>query len=177
MEENVGRLSDKVTIITGGAGGIGAATGLLFCEEGARVALVDSDRAAMDVTLADIRAKVPGAQVTGIIANVAREDAATNPAGNKALGEQMNALKGWAKCWPSLLTMWNHESGWRQNADNPGSSAYGIPQALPGRKMATAGADWQTNPATQIKWGLGYIKSIYGDPCKAWAFEEANGYY
>ena len=50
------------------------------------------------------------------------------------------------------------------------SGAYGIPQALPGSKMASAGADWQTNPATQIKWGLGYIKAIYGDPCKAWAF-------
>lgn len=76
MEENVGRLSDKVAIITGGAGGIGAATGLLFCEEGARVALVDSDQGAMDAALADIRAKVPGAQLTGIVADVAREEAA-----------------------------------------------------------------------------------------------------
>ena len=59
----------------------------------------------------------------------------------------------------------------------PASGAYGIPQALPGSKMASAGADWQTNPATQIKWGLGYIKAIYGNPCSAWAFEEANGYY
>jgi hypothetical protein len=53
----------------------------------------------------------------------------------------------------------------------------GIPQALPGSKMASAGADWQTNPATQIKWGLGYIKAIYGDPCKAWAFWQVNHYY
>src|SRR4051794_10505220 len=76
MEENVDRLANKTAIITGGAGGIGAATGLLFCEEGARVALVDSDQGAMDATLADIRAKVPGAQVTGIIGDVAREEAA-----------------------------------------------------------------------------------------------------
>ena len=75
-----------------------------------------------------------------------------------------------------LVDIWNRESGWRYDAENA-SGAYGIPQALPGSKMASAGADWQTNPATQIKWGLGYIKSIYGDPCKAWAFEEANGYY
>ena len=75
-----------------------------------------------------------------------------------------------------LKDIWNRESGWRYDAENP-SGAYGIPQALPGSKMSSAGADWQTNPATQIKWGLGYIKSIYGDPCKAWAFEEANGYY
>ncbi len=71
-----GRLADKVAIITGGAGGIGAATGLLFCEEGARVALVDSDQGAMDATLADIRAKVPGAQVIGIVTDVGQEKAA-----------------------------------------------------------------------------------------------------
>src|SRR5205085_4841139 len=76
-EETVGgRLADKVAIITGGAGGIGAATGLLFCQEGARVALVDSDGAAMDSTLADIRAKVPGAQVTGMVTDVGSEEAA-----------------------------------------------------------------------------------------------------
>ncbi len=107
----------------------------------------------------------------------ALKDAATNPAGNKALGQQMNALKGWAKCWPSLLTMWNHESGWRQNADNPSSSAYGIPQALPGSKMASAGPDWQHNSATQIAWGLGYIQARYNDPCGAWSFWQAHHWY
>jgi hypothetical protein len=75
-----------------------------------------------------------------------------------------------------LLDLWNHESGWRYDAENA-SGAYGIPQALPGSKMASAGPDWQTNPATQIKWGLGYIKQLYGNPCSAWAFEERNGYY
>jgi hypothetical protein len=75
-----------------------------------------------------------------------------------------------------LQDIWNRESGWRYDAENA-SGAYGIPQALPGSKMASAGADWQTNPATQISWGLGYIKAIYGNPCSAWAFEEANGYY
>ena len=75
-----------------------------------------------------------------------------------------------------LKEMWDRESGWRYDAENA-SGAYGIPQALPGSKMASAGADWQTNPATQIKWGLVYIKSIYGDPCKAWAFWQVNHYY
>jgi len=76
-----------------------------------------------------------------------------------------------------LKDMWDRESGWRYDAENPASGAYGIPQALPGSKMASAGADWQTNPATQIRWGLGYIKDIYGDPCKAWAFWQVNHYY
>ncbi len=75
-----------------------------------------------------------------------------------------------------LLDIWNRESGWRYDAENA-SGAYGIPQALPGDKMASAGADWQTDPATQIRWGLTYIKNTYGTPCSAWAFEEANGYY
>jgi hypothetical protein len=75
-----------------------------------------------------------------------------------------------------LLDLWNRESGWVYDAENA-SGAYGIPQALPGSKMASAGPDWQTNPATQIEWGLGYIKQLYGTPCGAWSFEEANGYY
>ena len=75
-----------------------------------------------------------------------------------------------------LNDIWTRESGWRWNAANA-SGAYGIPQALPGSKMASAGSDWQTNPATQIKWGLGYIQSVYGTPCSAWSFWQANGWY
>jgi hypothetical protein len=69
------------------------------------------------------------------------------------------------------------ESDWRVDADNPTSSAYGIPQALPGEKMASAGADWATNPETQIRWGLGYIRDVYGSPCSANAFKAANNWY
>jgi len=84
----VARLANKVVIITGGAGGIGAATGLLFCQEGARVALVDSDRDAMDAALADIRARVADARVTGIVTDVGRQDAAAEAmqAARKAFG-------------------------------------------------------------------------------------------
>lgn len=73
--------------------------------------------------------------------------------------------------------IWTQESQWQWNADNPTSSAYGIPQALPGSKMASEGADWRTNPVTQIKWGLKYIKSTYGTPCQAWAFKAGHGWY
>jgi hypothetical protein len=102
---------------------------------------------------------------------------ATNPAANQALGRQMNALKGWSACWPSLLTMWNHESGWNQHAMNPYGGAYGIPQSLPGSKMASAGPDWQNSSATQIAWGLGYIQARYHDPCGAWSWWQAHSWY
>ncbi|MDN5744927.1 MAG: lytic transglycosylase domain-containing protein [Nocardioidaceae bacterium] len=76
-----------------------------------------------------------------------------------------------------LESLWDRESGWRVNAANPSSSAYGIPQALPGSKMSSAGADWATNPATQIRWGLGYIQDRYGSPCGAWGHSQARGWY
>lgn len=73
--------------------------------------------------------------------------------------------------------IWNHESGWNVHADNPYSSAYGIPQALPGSKMSSAGPDWQNSAETQIKWGLNYIKERYGSACAAWSFKESHGWY
>jgi hypothetical protein len=76
-----------------------------------------------------------------------------------------------------LDSLWRQESGWNVYAQNPGSGAYGIPQALPGRKMASAGPDWRSNPATQIAWGLSYIESTYRSPCAAWAHEQATGWY
>ncbi len=80
------------------------------------------------------------------------------------------ASYGWdAAQFPCLVDLWNGESGWSWSAANPSSSAYGIPQALPGWKMASAGSDWLTNPATQIQWGMGYIKSVYGSPCRTWS--------
>jgi hypothetical protein len=101
-----------------------------------------------------------------------------NPGTAQSIAYNMMASFGFSPqtYFGCLLDIWNRESGWVYDAENA-SGAYGIPQALPGSKMASAGADWQTDPATQIRWGLGYIKDIYGNPCSAWAFEEANGYY
>jgi hypothetical protein len=76
-----------------------------------------------------------------------------------------------------LDSLWVRESNWNVYADNPISSAYGIPQSLPGSKMASAGSDWATNPVTQIKWGLGYIRDRYGSPCSAWGHSESVGWY
>ncbi|MCZ4512577.1 lytic transglycosylase domain-containing protein [Streptomyces sp. ActVer] len=79
------------------------------------------------------------------------------------------------QCFSNIV---ERESGWNYRADNPTSDAYGLMQALPGSKMSSAGADWATNPATQIKWGLSYMNSDrYGSPCAAWAFWQANNWY
>ncbi|ASY33002.1 MULTISPECIES: lytic transglycosylase domain-containing protein [unclassified Streptomyces] len=78
------------------------------------------------------------------------------------------------QCFSNIVS---HESGWNYRATNAGSGAYGLVQALPGSKMASAGADWQTNPATQIKWGLNYMDGRYGSPCGAWSFWQANSWY
>ena len=87
---------------------------------------------------------------------------------------------GWGEDqWSDLETLWEHESNWRWNADNPTSDAYGIPQSLPGSKMATdgGGPDWETNAVTQINWGLNYIKQRYGSPKQAWAFWQSHNWY
>ncbi|HEX7745143.1 MAG TPA: transglycosylase SLT domain-containing protein [Micromonosporaceae bacterium] len=97
--------------------------------------------------------------------------------GNREIGCALLLDAGFAiDQMPCLDKLWTKESGWNTQASNP-SGAYGIPQALPGSKMATVGDDWETNPATQIKWGLGYIKDRYGTPCDAWAHSQNVGWY
>ncbi|MDI1459907.1 transglycosylase SLT domain-containing protein [Catellatospora sp. KI3] len=98
-------------------------------------------------------------------------------------GNQLTACKllpsfgfGYSQMSP-LVKLWNHESGWNARAENKGSGAYGIPQALPGSKMAKFGDDWKTNPATQIKWGLDYIKNRYSTPAGAWNHFQDNNWY
>jgi hypothetical protein len=96
----------------------------------------------------------------------------------RGIGKIMAAERGWTgEQWTCLDLLWTKESKWKWNADNPSSSAYGIPQALPGRKMASAGSDWATNPVTQIKWGLNYIDTRYGTPCSAWSHSKATNWY
>ncbi|WP_133739435.1 aggregation-promoting factor C-terminal-like domain-containing protein [Actinorugispora endophytica] len=102
------------------------------------------------------------------------------PAGSsKEIALQMLPDYGWGEDQFSgcLEPLWEKESNWNHLAENPSSGAYGIPQSLPGDKMASAGSDWQTNPATQIKWGLGYIQDRYGSPCEAWAHSQSVGWY
>jgi len=76
-----------------------------------------------------------------------------------------------------LDNIWSQESGWNVHAANPTSSAYGIPQALPGSKMSSAGPNWEDNAETQIRWGLGYIRDRYGSACAAWSYKQGAGWY
>ena len=110
--------------------------------------------------------------------SAAPSDSAPQPSGNpQQIASAMLGSFGWSSSeFGCLVSLWNLESGWNVYASNP-SGAYGIPQALPGSKMASAGPDWQSNAATQIRWGLGYIKSLYGSPCGAWSHEQASGWY
>ncbi|MFF0910435.1 lytic transglycosylase domain-containing protein [Microbacterium enclense] len=101
-----------------------------------------------------------------------------SPAGAQASARGMLGNYGWGEDQMScLVSLWNKESGWNYQAYNSGSGAFGIPQALPGSKMASAGADWQTNAATQVAWGLGYISGRYGSPCSAWSHSQSVGWY
>ncbi len=104
--------------------------------------------------------------------------AAPDPGTAKAIAYGLLQARGWGDDeYSCLVALWERESHWNASANNPSSGAYGIPQALPGSKMASAGADWQTNPATQITWGLGYIAGRYATPCGAWEFFGSHNWY
>ncbi|HZI96980.1 MAG TPA: hypothetical protein VFD41_05585 [Actinomycetales bacterium] len=108
-------------------------------------------------------------------AEAASRDAARDP---RSAARVMLADHGWSSGqFDCLDSLWQKESGWDHTAANPSSGAYGIPQALPGSKMSSAGSDWETNPLTQIEWGLGYIADVYGSPCGAWSHSQGSGWY
>lgn len=142
--------------------------------EGQRAA---SERAADEAREAAARAEARRKAAAEAKAEAARQKALED-ADPRAVARAMLADFGWdASQFQCLDNIWTQESGWQVDAENPGSGAYGIPQSLPGSKMASAGSDWQTNPATQIRWGLGYIQDRYGSPCEAWSFKQGAGWY
>ncbi|QPK94289.1 G5 domain-containing protein [Actinomyces sp. zg-332] len=112
-----------------------------------------------------------GVNVPNVNTNYSGEDP-------RALALPLVVGRGWSDSeYRCLIALWEKESHWNPNAYNASSGATGIPQALPGNKMASAGPDWRTNPVTQIRWGLGYISGRYGTPCKAWGHSQAVGWY
>jgi len=122
--------------------------------------------------------QVPRRPPSNVPASIPPGGGVADPAGARKIAEAQLPARGWADGeYGCLVSLWQRESGWRVNAYNASSGAYGIPQSLPGSKMQSAGDDWQTNPATQINWGLGYIASRYGTPCAAWDHSEANNWY
>ena len=101
-----------------------------------------------------------------------------DPGSAKAIAFELVEQSGWGEGeYRCLVALWQRESGWNHRAENPSSGAYGIPQSLPGNKMASAGDDWASNPETQIRWGIGYISARYGTPCEAWGHSERRGWY
>ncbi|MEY9949026.1 alanyl-tRNA synthetase [Kitasatospora sp. GAS1066B] len=153
-------------------------------------AKADADKAAADAAAAqkaaaDAKAKADAAaaaQQAAARAAATSQLATTNsapPVGSSTGGSPQSIAAGMMdstqfQCFSNIVT---RESGWDVTARNPSSGAYGLVQALPGSKMASVGSDWQTNPATQIKWGLGYMNTTYGSPCDAWSFWQVHHAY
>lgn len=125
------------------------------------------------------RATRPGG--TGTVKRVAPRGTAVRPAGAgdpRTTARSLLPANGFSvDQFGCLDRLWTKESGWNPNARNRSSGAYGIPQALPAGKLASAGSDWRTNPRTQIQWGLSYIKSRYGTPCAAWRHSQRTNWY
>ncbi len=98
---------------------------------------------------------------------------------NREIAWRMIPSFGWKSRYQFRYVnwLWNRESSWNVHATNPSSGAYGIPQAVPGAKMSSAGRNWQSSATVQIRWGLRYIRAVYGSPQRAWAHECAYGWY
>jgi hypothetical protein len=127
------------------------------------------------------RKRAAGLAASKAAAQPVQTAAAAVPAASgspRQIAQAMLGSFGWSSSQFSCLDpLWEHESRWSVTAANPGSGAFGIPQALPGSRMASAGPDWQTSAATQITWGLRYIRDTYGSPCAAWSHAQATGWY
>jgi hypothetical protein len=130
-----------------------------------------ADKAAADKAEADRKAAQERAARSAVRGPV--EKVSASAADAKAIAQSMMSSTQYT-CFSNIV---ERESGWRVNATNASSGAYGLVQSLPGNKMASAGADWRTNPATQIKWGLGYMNDRYGSPCGAWSFWQSHHWY
>ena len=154
--------------------------GLVLAQERQKVILQDAATQAFSVTSAPKISTVPPPSTVsqgGQTGAPLVPSAPPNPSSAQGIAYKLLPSFGFStNQFGCLNDIFSRESGWRYNAENA-SGAYGIPQALPGSKMASAGPDWQTNPTTQIKWGLGYIKGRYGTPCDAWAAWQVQGWY
>jgi hypothetical protein len=154
----------------------GVAAAAAFAEQQAAAERAAAEAAAEDESPAE--ASPPSQPGSGSGSTPPPADVVVDPAAARAYAAGAVAARAWgSEQYDCLVNLWNRESGWRANAYNASSGAYGIPQALPGSKMSVSGADWRTNAATQIEWGLAYIGGRYGNPCGAWQHSEDVGWY
>ena len=148
-----------------------AVAGTLYAKTNALAAPAKPANAAK--VSATTRSQVAAARTPAASRSTARVSGAP-----RQIGRALAAEKGWGgRQFACLDKLWTKESDWTTTADNPTSSAYGIPQALPGKRMASHGKNWRTDAATQIRWGLDYIDDRYGAPCEAWAHSRAKNWY
>jgi len=137
-----------------------------------------TERATRDAERRELEAAAAAKAAADAAAAAAAKAEALASASPRELGQILAAERGWSgEQWSCLDSLWQRESNWSPTARNSSSGAFGIPQSLPGSKMASAGSDWQTNPATQISWGLTYIADRYGSPCGAWGHSESHNWY
>ena len=137
-----------------------------------------TERATRDAERRELEAAAVAKAAADAAAAAAAKAEALASASPRELGQILAAERGWSgEQWSCLDSLWQRESNWSPTARNSSSGAFGIPQSLPGSKMASAGSDWQTNPATQISWGLTYIADRYGSPCGAWGHSESHNWY
>ena len=139
----------------------------------------DAATASLEAAGAAADQRAAEAAAAAAAAAVAAQAAANSPDGARATAASLASnTYGWGSDqFQCLSSLWSKESGWNYRASNGSSGATGIPQALPGSKMATFGSDWATNATTQIKWGLDYIKRGYGTPCSAWGHSQSVNWY
>ncbi len=174
------RVFDLVDATRGKADAVQAATAeadRIAAEAAAAAAAAEAERVAAEAAAAAQASS--SSSSSSASTGGSRPSAPSDPGGAQAIARDLMAAQyGWGDDqFGCLVALWAKESGWNANAYNASSGAAGIPQALPGSKMASAGADWATNPATQITWGLGYISGRYGTPCGAWDTSQSQGWY
>ena len=153
-----------------------AAAEALAAAEAARLA-EEAAQAAAAQAIVDAEAKAKADAEEAARPKPAKAPRQSAPPATGSVKAYASELVGGGDEFACLDALWQKESGWNYTADNPTSSAYGIPQALPGKKMASAGADWETNPETQVRWGVSYIDGRYGTACNAWAHSQEKNWY
>jgi hypothetical protein len=161
-----------------GASSVSSSSSALPARGSVKVRTIENARLGEQRAEASRRAALERAERRAAAARADRSERVMSPGGARSLGRQLAAAgHGWSGAqFACLDSLWSNESAWQLHAQNS-SGAYGIPQALPGTRMATAGSDWRNSASTQIRWGLDYIDARYGSPCSAWGHWRAHRWY